>query len=122
MMKRLACAVLSVFLAAAPMILPAGSAEQEKLPVTSLDRLGQPGISIAVGLDTPAEAALRQDYPEATLIPYSDIFLAYLAVVGGRVAVPASPEVGRFAPKILVWIAAELLAADGRAEYAVYVA
>ena len=85
MMKRLACAVLSVFLAAAPVILPAGSAEQEKLPVTSLDRLGQPGISIAVGLDTPAEAALRQDYPEATLIPYSDIFLAYLDVVGGRV-------------------------------------
>ena len=65
--------------------LPAGLAEQEKLPVTSLDMLAQPGISIAVGLDTPAESALKEDYPQATQIPYSDIFLAYLDVARGRV-------------------------------------
>ena len=65
--------------------LLAGLAEQEKLPVTSLDRLAQPGIRIAVGLDTPAESALKRDYPQATQIPYSDIFLAYLDVVKGRV-------------------------------------
>ncbi len=85
MMKRLACMVLSVLLAALPVFAPAGSAEQEKLPVTSLDRLSQSGISIAVGLNTPAEASLKEDYPQAQLIPYSDIFLAYLDVAGGRV-------------------------------------
>ncbi|MCR5567078.1 MAG: transporter substrate-binding domain-containing protein [Clostridiales bacterium] len=85
MMKRLACMVVSVLLAAAPFLAPAGSAEQGKLPVTSLDLLAQPGISIAVGLNTPAEASLKQDYPQATLIPYSDIFLAYLDVANGRV-------------------------------------
>ncbi|MBQ8953269.1 MAG: transporter substrate-binding domain-containing protein, partial [Clostridia bacterium] len=53
--------------------------------MTSLEMLAQPGISIAVGIDTPAESALKQDYPQATQIPYSDIFLAYLDVVKGRV-------------------------------------
>lgn len=65
--------------------LPTGLAEQEKLPVTSLDMLAQPGISIAVGIDTPAKAALKRDYPQATQVPYSDIFLAYLDVAKGRV-------------------------------------
>ena len=65
MMKRLACMVVSVLLAAVPVFAPTGSAEQEKLPVTSLDRLSQPGISIAVGLNTPAEASLKEDYPQA---------------------------------------------------------
>ena len=85
MIKRLACMVVSVLLAAAPVPAPAGSAEQNKLPVTSLDRLSQPGISIAVGLNTPAEESLKQDYPQAQLIPYSDIFLAYQDVANGRV-------------------------------------
>ena len=84
-MKRLVCLIVSVLLAAVPVFAPAGSAEQEKLPVTSLDRLAQPGISIAVGLDTPAEISLKQNYPEAQIIPYSDIFLAYLDVANGRV-------------------------------------
>ena len=61
------------------------SAKQEKLPVTSLDRLSQPGISIAVAVDTPAESSLKQDYPGAKIIPYNDIFLAYLDVANGRV-------------------------------------
>ena len=65
--------------------LSTGLAEQEKLPVTSLDKLAQPGIIIAVGLDTPAGYALRQDYPQATQIPYSDMFLAYLDVKRGRI-------------------------------------
>ena len=70
--------VVSVFLAAVPVLAPAGSAEQEKLPITSLARLAQPGISIAVGLNTPAEATLKQDYPQAKLIPYRDIAVAEL--------------------------------------------
>ena len=84
MKKGIVVIILSVFLigALAPLRV---LAEQEKLPVTSLDRLAQPGISIAVGLDTPAEASLKQDYPEAKLIPYSDIFLAYLDVASGRI-------------------------------------
>ena len=49
--------------------LSTGLAEQDKLPVTSLDMLAQPGIIIAVGVDTPAEYALQQDYPQATQIP-----------------------------------------------------
>ncbi|MBQ9612387.1 MAG: transporter substrate-binding domain-containing protein [Lachnospiraceae bacterium] len=57
----------------------------KKQPITSLNRLAQPGVTIAVSQDTPAEASLKQDYPGATLIPYSDIFLAYLDVVNGRV-------------------------------------
>jgi len=79
--RRGVLAVLLVLLA----LLPAGLAEQEKLPVTSLDMLSQPGIVIAVGLDTPAEASLKKDYPNAKLVPYSDIFLAYLDVANGRV-------------------------------------
>ena len=47
---------LLLFLALSSLL--AGLAEQEKLPVTSLDRLAQPGIRIAVGLYTPAESAL----------------------------------------------------------------
>ena len=57
--------VVSMFLAAAPVLAEGGSGEQEKLPITSLDRLSQPDISIAVGLDTPAEKTLKQDYPQA---------------------------------------------------------
>ena len=82
MKKRFVCMVLGLLLIFAAAL---GLAEGQKLPVTSLDRLGQPGIIIAVGLDTPAEASLAQDYPEAQIIPYSDMFLAYLEVAGGRI-------------------------------------
>ncbi len=63
---------------------PAGNAPDESA-ITSFSQLAQPGIRIAVGLNTPAEVTLKQDYPEAKLIPYSDIFLAYLDVINGRV-------------------------------------
>ena len=58
---------------------------QTKSPITSFRQLAQPGIKIAVGLNTPAEETLHQDYPEAQLVPYSDIFLAYMDVIKGRV-------------------------------------
>ena len=54
-------------------------------PITSLSQLSRPGIRIAMKLDTPAEQTLRQDYPEAQLIPYSDNFLSYMDVANGRV-------------------------------------
>ena len=57
---------------------------QEKQPVTSLAMLAQPGVNIAVALDTPAEEALARDYPEAKIVPYTDIVLAYLDVANGR--------------------------------------
>ena len=85
MIKRLAYMVVSVLLAAAPVLAAAETGEQEKLPITSLDRLSQPEIIIATGLDVPAEETLKQDYPQAKLIPYSDIFLAYQDVANGRV-------------------------------------
>ena len=85
MMKRFGTIIAGALLVWMLWLLPAGIAEQEKLPVTSLDMLAQPGISIAVGLDTPAESALKRDYPQATQIPYSDRFLAYLDVAKGRV-------------------------------------
>ena len=85
MKKLFLITVLGMLAACMLALCCAGSAGAEKLPVTSLDRLGQSGISIAVGLDTPAETSLKQDYPEAKLIPYSDIFLAYLDVANGRV-------------------------------------
>ena len=56
-----------------------------KPPITSLDQLAQPGTTIAVGLDTPVEATLARDYPNAKLIPYSDKMLAYTDVANGRV-------------------------------------
>jgi len=61
----------------------AAKAESES-SITSLGQLAQPGIRIAIGLNTPAEQTLRQDYPEAVLVPYSDIFLAYMDVAKGR--------------------------------------
>ncbi|MBQ9661795.1 MAG: transporter substrate-binding domain-containing protein [Oscillospiraceae bacterium] len=84
-MKRFGSIVASMLLIGILALSQPGYAAQEKLPVTSLARLAQPGISIAVGLNTPAETSLRQDYPEAGLIPYSDIYLAYLDVANGRV-------------------------------------
>ena len=36
-------------------------------------------------MDTPAERRLSQEYPEAKIVPYNDIFLAYLDVAKGRV-------------------------------------
>ena len=56
-----------------------------KQPITSLDQLAQPGTIIATGLDTPAEVMLVKDYPNATVLPYSDIFLAYTDVARGRI-------------------------------------
>ena len=40
-------------------LLLSGFVKPEKQPITSLDLLAQPGVRIAVGLDTPAEASLR---------------------------------------------------------------
>ena len=60
----------------------AGAAKQ---PVTAYDQFAQPGTTIATGIDTPVEALLAKDYPNAKLIPYSDIFLAYADVANGRI-------------------------------------
>ena len=85
MKKRIAFILISMLLIGLFIPQLTAFAEQEKLSVTSLDQLAQPGISIAVGLNTPAEVSLKQDYPKAELVPYSDIFLAYLDVANGRV-------------------------------------
>ena len=85
MKRRLALIMMAALLVSALGLHLTTFAEQAKLPVTSLDRLAQPGITIAVGIDTPAEESLKRDYPEAKLIPYSDIFLAYLDVANGRI-------------------------------------
>ena len=61
-----------------------GQGSIEKQPITSLSMLAQPGVNIAVGLDTPAEEALARDYPNAKLVPYTDIVLAYMDVAKGR--------------------------------------
>ena len=63
----------------------AETAQQEDSSITSLRQLARPGIKIAVGLNTPAEQTLKQDYPEAQLIIITDIFLAYQDVASGRV-------------------------------------
>ena len=62
-----------------------GSANPETQPITSLDQLAQPGITIGVGVDTPVESLLAEDCPDAKLIPYSDILLAYADVASGRI-------------------------------------
>ncbi len=49
--------------------LSTGLAEQEKLPVTSLDMLAQPGIIIAVGLDTPANTLCSRTIPRRRRFP-----------------------------------------------------
>ena len=61
-----------------------GSAQADS-SITSFAQLAEPGTRIAIGLNTPAEQTLREDYPEAVLVPYSDIFLAYMDVDKGRV-------------------------------------
>ena len=83
MKRRLSLIIVAVLLVCA--LALSGHAERSKTPITSLDDLAQPGIIIAVGLDTPAEASLQKDYPGAKLIPYSDIFMAYLDVANGRI-------------------------------------
>jgi len=75
-------AALRLFLVVAMALLLSGFLKQ---PITSFDQFAQPGTTIATGLDVPAEALLAQDYPNAKLIPYSDIFLAYADVAKGRI-------------------------------------
>ena len=85
MRKRFALTALAALLAAVLFLSGIGFAEQRKQPITSLDKLAQPGVRIAVGIDTPAERSLRNDYPQAEILIYNDIFLAYLDVAKGRI-------------------------------------
>ena len=76
--------VLAILTENSPAEVTNTQADQEKQPITSLSMLAQPGVNIAVGLDTPAEGALARDYPDAKIIPYTDIVLAYMDVANGR--------------------------------------
>lgn len=67
------------------LLLLAGCGKFEKGSITSYDQLEQPGIKIAVALDSPQESSLAQDYPKAELIPYPDMFLAYKDVASGKI-------------------------------------
>ena len=89
---------LSVWLSVLMLLTAAlsGSAAQTQLnaesSITSFRQLAKPGIKIAVALNTPAEQTLRQDYPEAQLMLFSDIFLAYAEVAKGRVDACVGPR------------------------------
>ena len=79
--KRIAHAALALPLIVLIVLFLSGFSKQ---PITAFDQLAQPGTTIAVGLDTPAEQSLAEDYPSAKLIPYSDKILAYTDVANGR--------------------------------------
>ena len=85
MMKRWARGAGRLLLFCAMALLLSGVAMGEKLPITSYDRLAQPGVTIAVGLDTPQEPQIKRDYPEAKVVYYSDMFTAYTEVANGRI-------------------------------------
>ena len=91
MIKKKLSVWLSILLLLLPFSACAEAADtsgaQEALSITSIRQLAQPGIKIAVGLNTPEDEALQRDYPEAQVVPYSDIFLAYTDVAKGRVDV-----------------------------------
>ena len=93
MMKKNLLIWLSVLLLAVSFSACAEPAQQDDAvsgnaqadsSITSFAQLAKPGTRIAVGLNTPAEQTLRQDYPEAKLILFPDIFLAYQDVINGR--------------------------------------
>ena len=79
--KRIVHAALALPLIALIAMFLSGFSKQ---PITAFDQLAQPGTTIGVDLDTPAEKSLSEDYPSAKLIPYSDKILAYTDVANGR--------------------------------------
>ena len=89
MEKRIAHAALALPLIVLIVLFLSGFSKQ---PITTFDQLAQPGTTIAVGLDTPAEQSLAEDYPSAKLIPYSDKILAYTDVANGRLDAYVGPR------------------------------
>lgn len=85
MNKRLISIISLMLQAGVLMLLLTGFAKQEKQPITSLDQLAQSGVTIAVGIDSPEEASLARDFPDAKLVIYNDIFPAYTEVANGRI-------------------------------------
>ena len=85
MKKRFISLILCLLLPCLLALPLPGLGETDKLPITSLDRLSQPGIIIATGISSPTDTLLVRDYPNAQVIPYTDIFLAYMDVAKGRV-------------------------------------
>ena len=80
--KRIAQSAAWLLLMVLTVLLLTGFA---KPPISSFDQLAQPGTTIAVPLDTPTEALLARDYPNAKLLHYNDNILAYTDVANGRV-------------------------------------
>ena len=82
MRKRVAQSAAWLLLMVLTVLLLTGFARP---PISSFDQLAQPGTTIAVPLDTPTEALLARDYPNAKLLHYNDNILAYTDVANGRV-------------------------------------
>lgn len=62
----------------------AGCGAKDGGAITSLDQLGRSGVKIGVASDLLEWKTLKQDYPKAEVIAYSDNPLAYQDVANGR--------------------------------------
>ena len=84
-MKKTSHSVLwrALLIAALTMLLTGASAKTAQ-PIKSLEDLKGRDITIAVGMNNPVEVEARADFPQAKVVPYRDIFLAYTDVAMGR--------------------------------------
>lgn len=64
--------------------IAAGCSSQKKAEITSFDQLKEPGMKIGVSISTPEEAMLAEDYPDAEVIPYTELQLGIKDVENGR--------------------------------------
>ena len=76
--------IIPLFAFAFLLLFLSGCSQKADSPVTSLDQLNEPGRVIGVGVNCPEEALLAEDFPEASIISYSDSHFAYEEVARGR--------------------------------------
>ncbi len=62
-----------------------GCAGDDNKEITSLEQLCDPGRKIGVSLNCPEEKQIKEDFPEAEIIVYTDIQIGYKDVATGRI-------------------------------------
>ncbi len=66
-------------------VIVSGCGAADKEEITSSDQLNRHGMKIGVPIATPEEAFIKNDFPEAEIIPYNDDQLGFKDVSIGRI-------------------------------------
>ncbi len=83
-MKYMKKSVL-LFTFACVMLVFTGCKASNDSTLDSLSDLNKTGIKIGVSVSTPEEAMLKEDFPDAEIIPYSDFVIGYEDVSNGKI-------------------------------------